>query len=136
MLDDEAEGQPCFSHLLTRAAEVANRDAAGENARYLNLRIGLVLGHEGGILARLLPVFDWGLGGPIGSGRQWMSWIERDDLVRLIIHGIATPTLEGAVNAVAPEPVRNRDFRAKPWARAQTTGISAITGVDRASAAW
>jgi hypothetical protein len=57
----------------------------------------------------LLP-FEFGLGGPIGSGRQWMSWIERDDLVRLIAHTIATPALEGPVNATAPRPERNADF--------------------------
>jgi uncharacterized protein (TIGR01777 family) len=74
------------------------------------LRIGLVLGTEGGLLARLLTPFEFGLGGPIGSGKQWMSWIARDDLVRLIAHVIATPTLDGPINATAPEPVRNSDF--------------------------
>jgi uncharacterized protein (TIGR01777 family) len=74
------------------------------------LRIGLVLGIEGGLLARLLTPFEFGLGGPIGSGRQWMSWIERDDLVRLIAHIIATPSLAGAINATAPTPVRNAAF--------------------------
>jgi uncharacterized protein (TIGR01777 family) len=57
----------------------------------------------------LLP-FEFGLGGPIGHGQQWMSWIERDDLVRLIAHIIATPSLTGAVNATAPTPVRNAEF--------------------------
>jgi uncharacterized protein len=54
----------------------------------------------------LLVPFEFGLGGPIGDGRQWMSWIERDDLVRLIAHIMATPQLSGAVNATAPIPVR------------------------------
>ena len=54
--------------------------------RVVRLRIGLVLGTEGGMLGRLLTPFEFGLGGPIGTGRQWMSWIERDDLVRLIAH--------------------------------------------------
>ena len=62
------------------------------------------------MLANLLAPFEYGLGGPIGSGRQWMSWIARDDLVRLIAHAIATPSLTGAVNATAPEPVRNATF--------------------------
>jgi len=74
------------------------------------LRIGLVLGTEGGMLSRLLMPFEYGLGGPIGSGKQWMSWIERDDLVRLIGHVIATPELRGPVNATAPTAVTNAEF--------------------------
>ena len=85
--------------------------------RVVRLRIGLVLGTEGGMLSHLLAPFEFGLGGPIGSGRQWMSWIERDDLVRLIAHIIATPALTGAVNATAPAPVRNATF-AQELARA------------------
>ena len=80
--------------------------------RTVNLRIGLVLGRDGGLLARMLPPFDLGLGGPIGSGQQWMSWISREDLVRLIVFAMANPTIEGTLNATAPEPVRNREFAA------------------------
>lgn len=78
--------------------------------RVVNLRIGLVLGRDGGILGRLLPVFDLGLGGPTGAGRQWMSWISRGDMVRLIAFSIGTEGLEGAVNGTAPNPVRNAVF--------------------------
>jgi uncharacterized protein (TIGR01777 family) len=76
-----------------------------------------VLGTEDGMLSQMLAPFEFGLGGPLGSGRQWMSWIERDDLVRLIAHIIATPALTGAVNATAPTPVRNETF-AQELARA------------------
>jgi uncharacterized protein (TIGR01777 family) len=69
-----------------------------------------VLGTEGGMLANMLTPFEFGLGGPFGSGTQWMSWITRDDLVRLIAHAIAAPSLSGPVNATAPEPVRNAAF--------------------------
>jgi NAD dependent epimerase/dehydratase family enzyme len=62
------------------------------------------------MLARLLFPFEFGLGGPVGAGTQWMSWIERDDLVRLIAHIMATPQLAGAVNATAPNPVTNASF--------------------------
>ena len=62
---------------------------AAHGVRVVNLRIGLVLGTEGGFVTRLLTPFEFGLGGPIGSGKQWMSWIERDDLVRLIAYVIA-----------------------------------------------
>jgi uncharacterized protein (TIGR01777 family) len=69
------------------------------------------------MLANLLVPFEFGLGGPIGSGAQWMSWIERDDLIRLIAHVVANPQYTGAVNATAPEPVTNAAF-ARELARA------------------
>ena len=92
--------------------------------RVVRLRIGLVLGTEDGMLANLLVPFEYGLGGPIGSGRQWMSWIALDDMVRLIAHAIATPALSGAVNATAPEPVRNAAF-ASELGRALTGAVNA-----------
>ena len=89
-------GKRCFSHRLCEAWEREAKKAQRLGVRVVRLRIGLVLGIEGGMLSRLLIPFEFGLGGPIGSGRQWMSWIERDDLVRLIAHVIATPSLTGA----------------------------------------
>ena len=100
-------GKRCFGHRVCEAWERAARKAEHFGTRVVRLRIGLVLGTDGGMLAQMLPAFEFGLGGPIGSGRQWMSWIERDDLVRLIAHVIATPKLTGAVNATAPGPVTN-----------------------------
>ena len=76
----------------------------------VKLRFGIVLGPDGGALARMLPVFRAGLGGPIGSGRQWMSWIHRHDLCRLIATAIEDPAYEGVYNAVAPEPTRMAIF--------------------------
>ena len=73
----------------------------------------MFVGTEAGVLSNLLAPFEFGLGGRFGSGKQWMSWIERDDLVRLIAHIIATPTLTGAVNATAPNPVPNTTFAAE-----------------------
>ncbi|MDX2308778.1 MAG: TIGR01777 family oxidoreductase [Hyphomicrobium sp.] len=96
------------SCLATEAA--ALRAGRQFGLRVVNLRIGLVLGRDGGVLARMLPAFDLALGGPFGSGRQWMSWIALSDLVRLIVFAIANPSLEGAVNATAPAPVRNAAF--------------------------
>lgn len=78
--------------------------------RTVLLRIGIVLGVGGGALAKMLPLFRLGLGGPLGSGRQWMSWIARDDLVRMILFALDTPEVEGPLNGTAPEPVTNRDF--------------------------
>ena len=91
--------------------EVAATAAAKRlGVRTVALRIGLVLGRDGGLLGRLLPVFDLGLGGRLGSGRQWMSWIGLEDAVRLIAFVTGDDTIDGAVNATAPNPVRNAEF--------------------------
>jgi uncharacterized protein (TIGR01777 family) len=103
-------GKACFTHRLCESWERMAMRAQRHGVRVVRLRIGLVLGTEGGLLSRMLTPFEFGLGGPMGSGRQWMSWIERDDLIRLIAYVIATPKLRGAVNATAPAPVRNADF--------------------------
>ena len=110
LLSECAEGRACFTRQVCADWERAAVQAERFGVRVVRMRFGLVLGTEGGMLANLLTPFEFGLGGPIGSGRQWMSWIERDDLVRLIAHAIATPALTGAVNATAPEPVRNATF--------------------------
>jgi hypothetical protein len=110
VLTEAADGRACFTRSVCADWERAAVQAERFGVRVVRLRIGLVLGTAGGLLASLLAPFRLGLGGPFGSGTQWMSWIERDDLVRLIAHAIATPSLRGPVNATAPEPVRNRDF--------------------------
>jgi hypothetical protein len=92
------------------AWENAAREAEKLGLRVVNLRIGVVLGHGGGALARMLPPFRMGLGGPIGSGNQWMSWVHRDDLVALIRFAAELPALQGPVNATAPNPVTNAVF--------------------------
>ncbi len=99
-----------FSHQSCEAVEAAARKMERQNIRTIRLRIGLVLGVEGGLLARMLTPFEFGLGGPFGDGRQIMSWIARDDLVRLIVHVMKTPALAGAVNATAPGAVSNETF--------------------------
>jgi hypothetical protein len=84
--------------------------AAVLGIRVVLLRIGIVLGPGGGALSRMLLPFRLGLGGPLGSGRQWMSWIHRDDLIEMILWAVAHPDLRGPVNAVAPAPCRNAEF--------------------------
>jgi uncharacterized protein len=106
-LDETSGGIDCFSRSLCVRWERAARIAGALGVRVAYLRIGLVLGAEGGMLSRMLTPFEFGLGGPFGAGRHWMSWIHRDDLVRLIAHAITTPSLFGPVNATAPAPVRN-----------------------------
>ena len=76
----------------------------------MQLRFGVILSPGGGALAKMLTPFRLGLGGRIGNGRQWMSWIALDDVVGCIHHALATDSLHGPVNAVAPRPVTNREF--------------------------
>jgi len=104
-------GKRSFMHRVCEAWECAAKRAQ-RGTRVVRLRIGIVLAAEGGLLGRLLVPFKLGLGGPIDAGTQWMSFIERDDLIRLIAHAIATPRLAGAVNATAPHPVTNAQFAA------------------------
>jgi uncharacterized protein (TIGR01777 family) len=107
---EEDAGRPSFTHELCARWEEEALAAERYGARVCLLRTGIVLGAEGGALARMLPPFELGLGGSMGSGRQWMSWIHRDDLVGLILHAIAVETVQGPLNGTAPAPVRNRDF--------------------------
>ena len=109
-LGEDGDGRDCFSHRVCSAWEYAARLAAGRATRLVLLRTGLVLGREGGVLSRMLAPFEFGLGGRFGSGRQQMSWIHRDDLVRLIVRAMADPSLAGPLNGTAPEPVGNAGF--------------------------
>jgi uncharacterized protein (TIGR01777 family) len=110
VLTESAKSHVCFSHDLCEAWERAAQPATEHGVRLVCLRIGLVLGTEGGFVTRMLTPFEFGLGGALGSGRQWMSWIERDDLVRLIAHVIARSDIIGPINATAPIPVTNSKF--------------------------
>ncbi|GAB4529450.1 MAG: TIGR01777 family oxidoreductase [Roseibium sp.] len=110
VLGEDADSAPAFVHEVCDKWEQAALRLEVDGLRVVTLRIGLVLGVEGGILARLLTPFEFGGGGTMGSGRQWMSWIELDDLIRVIAFAIADDRLRGAVNATAPEPVRNGEF--------------------------
>lgn len=107
---EDSAGRPAFTHELCAAWEHEALAARQHGVRVCLLRTGIVLGAEGGVLARMLLPFELGLGGPMGSGRQWMSWIHLDDLVGLIIHCILVETVEGALNGTAPAPVRNAEF--------------------------
>lgn len=89
--------------------EVEARRATDAGIRVVSPRIGLVLG-QGGALLKLLPLFRAGLGGPLGSGRQFWPWVHTDDVVEILLHVAWTNRLSGPVNATAPGPVTNRDF--------------------------
>ena len=109
LAEDAAPGTGFLADVC-RAWEAETLRAAELGVRAVALRIGLVLDPRGGLLRALLPAFRLGLGGPLGSGGQWMSWIHRDDLVDLIERALVAPELAGPVNAVAPSPVTNREF--------------------------
>ena len=109
-LDEAGPASPCFSHRLCHAWEQAARPVETLGVRVVTLRIGLVLGADGGMLSRLLMPFEFGLGGPMGSGRQWMSWITLDDCVRMILHAVGESHVSGPLNVVAPNPATNRQL--------------------------
>ena len=102
---------------VTQAWEAAAQPARDAGIRVVNPRLGIVLSPGGGALQRMLTPFQLGVGGPLGSGRQYMSWIALDDTVGAIEHALVTEALEGPINTAAPNPVRNREF-AKALGRA------------------
>jgi uncharacterized protein (TIGR01777 family) len=85
-------------------------DAATIGTRVVKVRTGIVLDAEGGALAKMLPPFKAGLGGPIGGGKQYMPWIHRDDLIGTYLAALDSPAFSGPINASAPEPATNKDF--------------------------
>ncbi|WP_299472459.1 TIGR01777 family oxidoreductase [uncultured Roseibium sp.] len=119
VLTESATSAPAFTHEVCEKWEQAAMKISEHGVRVVALRIGLVLGVDGGMLARLLTPFEFGGGTKLGNGGQWMSWIERDDLVRVIAYAMTNKRLESPVNATAPEPVRNAVFT-RALARALT----------------
>lgn len=114
------ETSPAGSDFLARLCadwEQAAREAESPTCRVVLLRTGLVLAPSGGLLAKLKPPFLFGAGGPSGSGKQWMSWIHRDDWIAMVRWALVTDSVRGPLNAVAPSPVINADF-ARAFGRA------------------
>jgi hypothetical protein len=109
ILDEQASSGGGFLADVVRQWEEAARGAEAV-ARVAILRFGVVLGREGGALAKMLPPFRLGAGGPLGSGAQWMSWVDRDDVIRMILWTLDHPEARGVYNVTAPEPVQNREL--------------------------
>lgn len=131
--DDPGRG---FLAELCRAWEAEAQRAAALGVRVVCLRIGLVLAAGGGVLAKMVPPFRSWLGGPLGSGRQWMSWVHREDLIGLVQWAVAHREVSGAVNATAPNAVTMREFcatlgrimRRPSWAPVPTAALRVLLG--------
>lgn len=111
ILEENSGAGADFLADLCKKWEAAARQAE-DRARVVMLRFGVVLGPDGGALQKMSLPFRLFVGGPIGNGQQWLSWIDRADVIRLVRWSIETTSLRGVVNATAPHPVRNRDFSA------------------------
>ncbi len=109
-LTEKSEPGDAFLSTVAKAWEEATQPAANAGIRVVNIRIGMVLSSRGGALAEMLTPFRLGVGGPLGSGKQWMSWIALDDLIAAIRFIFDREELKGPVNAVSPGPVTNREF--------------------------
>lgn len=110
LLDEASQTRDEFGHQLCKAWEDAAIRAEKSGTRVCLLRTGLVVGKHGGFLERMLLPFKLGLGGKIGDGRQWMSWIHIDDHIALTEHLLTSGELKGPFNATAPNPVTNAEF--------------------------
>jgi uncharacterized protein (TIGR01777 family) len=110
LLDERAERGTGFLAEVVERWEAATQPAREAGLRVVTLRTGIVLSVRGGMLKLVRPVFLAGLGGPIGDGRQWLSWIDLDDLTDVYARAFVDESLGGPVNAVSPKPVRNAEF--------------------------
>lgn len=136
LLDETAPPGAGFLAEMCRAWEDEAKRARSLGMRVVCLRIGLVLGPGGGVLAKMAPPFACFLGGPLGDGRQWVSWVHRDDLIGLIEWALGTDAAAGPVNATAPEPVTMRQFcaavgralRRPSWLPAPAAALRALLG--------
>lgn len=109
LAEDAPPGTDFLADVCKRWEEAA-KEARERGVRHVALRIGMVLSADGGALARMMPPFRLGLGGPVGSGRQWVSWIAIDDLVGIVRHVLGDEGISGPLNAVAPRPVRMKEL--------------------------
>ena len=110
LLDESSPPGEDFLAQVCRAWEEAVETGQSAGFRIVRIRTGIVLGAEGGALKRMLPAFKMFVGGRFGSGRQWMSWIHIEDLVRLYLWALDNSMAEGPLNGTAPNPVSNREF--------------------------
>lgn len=110
LLNESSSKGKGFLSELCAEWEQATQAARDAGIRVVNLRFGIVLSKRGGALSKMLPPFQFGAGGNLGSGKQWMSWVAEDDVAGAILHCISNSEISGAVNVVAPNAVTNATF--------------------------
>ena len=110
LVDESYPINDIFTSSVCQAWEAEANRLISHGTRVVCLRIAIVLGDGGGAIDKMLPIFKLGLGGKLGSGKQWMSWIHVDDLIGMINWSLENPNVSGPVNATSPEPARNAEF--------------------------
>ena len=110
VLTESSSSGSGFLAQVARGWEAATEPAARAGVRVVAPRIGVVLAGQGGALPKMALSFRFGLGGRVGSGKQWMSWITLDDLVRLLVYAVTNELIRGPINAVSPQSVTNAEF--------------------------
>ncbi len=109
-LDEKSPPGDDFLAGVVQDWEAEAEKAVQFGARVVFCRIGVILGRDGGALSKMLTVFKWGLGSPLGSGKQWFSWIALHDLVNIFLYLAENKSISGPVNCTAPQPVTNREM--------------------------
>ena len=109
-LDEQSESGGGFLAGVCREWEKASEPASKAGVRVVNLRFGPILAREGGMLSKLLTPFKMGMGGKVGSGKQFISWVALEDAVRVVKFAIDDETIRGPLNVVSPNPVTNEEF--------------------------
>ena len=130
ILTEESQSGNGFLAAVCRDWEAATSRATEAGIRVVHLRFGVVLTAHGGALARMLGPFRMGMGGPLGSGRQYVSWIAIDDALGAIAHVLSNPIVRGAVNVASPRPVTHREFAqtlGRVLGRPTVLGMPALT---------
>jgi uncharacterized protein len=110
ILDENSPAGKGFFPELCQAWEAASQPAVQAGIRVVHLRFGMVIAREGGAVAKLTPLFRLGLGGRLGDGKQWVSWVSEADVVAAVLFAIRNDGISGPVNVVASEPVTNAQF--------------------------
>jgi uncharacterized protein len=129
ILDEASTPGDDFLAEVCRLWESAAGEAKRYGVRVVSLRTGVVLGADGGALAKMVLPFSLGLGGRLGSGQQWMPWIHIDDMVGLLLHAASHDDIEGPMNATAPHPVTNREFTKILAATLRRPAVFPVPGV-------
>jgi uncharacterized protein len=135
-LTEESPPGSDFLAEITREWEEAAQEAEPLGVRVVRLRLGVAMGEGGGALARMVPPFRMFVGGPLGSGRQWLPWVHRDDVIGMALWALANDAVAGPVNATAPRPVTMSEFartlgkvlRRPSWAPVPALALRALLG--------